>query len=282
MAILDAVKSSSRALWWCDVLVPSGIGALLMVASILKGFAAWQTGASFDGAVAIAELALGILLVCRAWPRMLQLVSFLVFSGFAIRTFGLVSSGSSGCNCFGAIVVNPVHTFALDLFVLSAIGAWSWHSLYFGRVTDSVVTMSNRWYAASLFATAYVALLFVYQASQPIDNGLVVSDVTKWQGRRLPLIESIESRERLDSGRWLLLFVHANCPKCDSAIRSFLSTASPERLMVVELPPYHPSPKRFTRTANYARLRPGSTVSFLATPVAVEIDRGFVTSVITY
>ncbi|MCO6453809.1 MAG: hypothetical protein J5I93_00700 [Pirellulaceae bacterium] len=89
-------------------------------------------------------------------------------------------------------------------------------------------------------ALGTVVIVFLVSAPQEAEGfGLDFRDLT---GRRLKLLERIDTSADLTKGRWLLVFVRDNCAKCDHALKQ-LKDATRQRqlplaIALVKIPPF--------------------------------------------
>jgi hypothetical protein len=137
-------------------LVGVGPPLLLVIAAIAKGveqlyypFIDGRFFGTFVTAVLIVyELLLAVSLLTFRRSIIPSLFAGFTFSGFAITSLYLALSGVSSCGCFGAIPVNPLVTFILD------IGALAFVIMSYGRSLDQRVCR-----AVSAFAVGVLLLL---------------------------------------------------------------------------------------------------------------------------
>src|SRR5690606_33607608 len=75
-----------------------------------------------------------------------------------------------------------------------------------------------------------------YDPANPAQT-VVYVEPQRWLGQTLPILPAIDDGERLQHGRWEILFYKHDCPACRSELRDALAADAPARhtrRMVVE------------------------------------------------
>jgi len=211
------------------------LGTVLLCAAAAKAHQFTTEPRVVQGILASAPFALGIAAVELG-------LALWLFSGFAQRAargvlvawfvaaFGaalgrqLVHSPS--CGCFGLLAINPIFTLAFDAATLIALarfgppaGASSTRKSARSRVIFAAVT----WLVVAVTflrffgQTGPVELLANSEMVEP-DGRLVVLEPDRWIGKRCPLFPFTDLGDALAVGRWEVILVHPDCPKCRQAM----------------------------------------------------------------
>ena len=100
-------------------------------------------------------------------------------------------------------------------------------------------------------------------------------------GKRFPLLGYTDIDNKLNSGRWLVVFYHHDCNKCQAAVRELHQVTSKlrvERVALVEMAPFGPSgnPTVCVRDASVCGRLSGARDWFAETPIGVVLENGLV------
>ncbi len=156
---------------------------------------------------------------------------------------------------------NPWWTFLLDLGVLSLL-----------RLTPHTGDVASKPYRATrsvpgripgarpLWTTTLCLLVAMVAAGRMVPSrtsalegvvsgpdGLVILEPEKWIGNTLPIATQIDIGGQLAKGRWTMVLLHHDCPKCQEALPKYEQLASRlepglARIALIEVPPYGPMP----------------------------------------
>jgi hypothetical protein len=162
--------------------------------------------------------------VAPVWARRAAMSLLLLF--VAVIAWRL-AAGERDCHCFGALRVPPMVTLAFDLITLAALYGFGRGALEPRpqRDPDAGATagqpfLSLRLSFAVMAATVVPTSVVVAERKLPALGAAfgraVPLDPQSWPGRRLPLLEYVESRDRADliTGEHTLIFVSRDCDTC--------------------------------------------------------------------
>lgn len=234
-------------------IVLKALGALLIVAGALKG---WQLMTepvannsfwSYRPFLILTvefELALGIWLLSGLFKKAAWLAALLCFSVFSAITLYKAITGAASCGCFGSVEVNPwITLFVIDMPAVIALAVFRPRGL---QLVD--------WPPMPRFAVSAVFAIAVLGVSTPIlafnepavvTSSYEVLEPEAWVGKKLPIIEDIDIGKQLETGIWLVLLYHHDCPDCVAAIpkyekmaRDFAGNGDFLQIALIEVPPY--------------------------------------------
>ena len=248
-------------------IVLKALGALLIVAGALKG---WQlltepvannsiwSYRPFLILTVDFELALGIWLLCGLFKKAAWLVALICFSLFSFITLYKGLSGAESCGCFGSVHVNPwVTLFAIDIPSVIALLVFR-PVLSLKRKGESIRTLIQEFITPlpsipQFTITTCLALLILgittpilaFNEPAKITSSYEVLEPETWVGRKLPILEHIDIGKQLETGNWLVLLFHYDCPDCAAAIpkyeriaRDFAGNEDFLRIALIEVSPY--------------------------------------------
>ncbi len=211
----------------------------------------------------------------RRATRGVAIIAFLVF--------GLVSlyrgvNAEISCHCFGVFGLSPWITLTIDVAAVTAL----------------VVVRSS---ASTTRTPVFTRILLILTVSfwvgvpwgiavatrEPI-TPRVVLDPAVWIGKRLPIMDLIETREDLSTKLWTLVLHRHNCQSCRTLMPGYLERArnlsqesgSP-RLALIEIPPFSTTPTSDLPAVAIGRLRASKTW-VVPTPIEINLVDGIVTS----
>jgi hypothetical protein len=113
-------------------------------------------------------------------------------------------------------------------------------------------------------------------------SDLVILDPATWAGKPFPILSDIDSSDRLQSGRWLVLLYHYDCDDCLSAIPRYEALAQSHpgyQMAFVAMPPLATDGGPVSLSADYLslKLRPDHDW-FATTPIFAALQDGVVVS----
>ncbi len=239
-------------------------GGILLVSAVLKSYqlgvestleASLLTSRWFLAGVVEFEILLGLCLVYGVFVRSVWLTTITCFSVFACVSLYKGLFGYESCGCFGRVSVSPWCTLVLDVLVVGvflrhrpsaaalAASSSSWSCarrvatvtlLWLIVGVPAVMAMSGRWHSVRRAAGRGLGA-----------HGTVAAEPAKWTGRRLPILDYVESGVDLGEGTWLVLFFRGGCSACQEAVAeyerlsgAFSSNGDSPRIAFIELPPY--------------------------------------------
>ena len=248
-------------------IVLKALGALLIVAGVLKG---WQlltepvannsiwSYRPFLILTVEFELALGIWLLCGLFKKAAWLAALICFSLFSFITLYKGLSGAESCGCFGSVHVNPwVTLFAIDLPVLIALSIFR-PVLSLKRKGESIRSLIQEFITPmpsipqftittclALLILAVTTPILAFNEPAKITSSYEVLEPETWIGKKLPILKYVDVGKKLETGTWLVLLYHHDCPDCASAIpkyermgRDFAGNEDFLQIALIEVPPY--------------------------------------------
>ena len=234
------------------------------------------------------ELATGIYLASGILPNIAWRMALGVFSLFAIVSFEKVLSGSSTCNCFGALGINPLVTFLFDGAAVATL-------VCLGSPTNMHNDSNNRTLCIGRILARFVVvglgcclllLTVIHSGSQQSDTD-ETDDAVKllpeaWIGKRWPLLADIDISDQLAAGTWTVTVLNRNCPHCQKFLRGLESrvnnAAFPGALAIVEIGQGSSIPLNVNVPHVFGRVRSAFNWSG-DLPFAITIQDGIVVSV---
>lgn len=176
--------------------------------------------------IVVGELGFALWLLMGTRPRLSWLAAVLAFGAFAWVSVYKGLTGESTCGCFGRVPVNPWYTVALDMGVVAALVAFPPR-----QTTASSGWRLPGWMAVLIAVGIGLPGSWAMMSFEPGTIGadgtiggegsLVVLLPEEWQGKALPVLAHIDIGEHLARGKWLVLFYHLGCPRCEKLIDGF-------------------------------------------------------------
>ncbi len=279
------------------------MGLLLLAAAALKGWdlirypvpgRGWLDSRPLLTAVVDFEMFFGLWLAFA--PRsLLARVTWIAAVG-CFSLFGAVAllkalSGEATCGCFGrSLPVHPFFTFFLDLSIVAALlrfrRGWATASARADqrRALGRCCLVTAAWLVLAVASGIAIAHSRAEQlTAKPVEfGGMVLLEPETWVGQRLPLLQYIDARDRLDAGVWTVVLYHRGCPNCRKVIDRLGcgDTHRTGRVALVEVPEMGRSIKAVSVSNPafvLARLEP-SKEWFVSTPTVLTLKDGIVTS----
>jgi hypothetical protein len=243
------------------------VAFILLIAAILKAYKLATTPPLGEGLlyarwfnifIVEFELFFGIWLVFGLLPRLTWIATIGLFSIFSIVSFYKVISGEISCGCFGSVTVNPWITMIFDLMITGLLMFFLPKKNIFRpkilceeltalRHKSRIIAVIVIWLVTAIPITL---AMFSIQENNIADIGTefvgadgkktILLKPEKWIGKEFPLlpyIEPTETREKLKTGKWMVVLYHHDCPRCHKAISELIEKKT-ENLLCVEMPPY--------------------------------------------
>lgn len=267
-------------------------GLVLLTAAGLKAYeSVWldPPPATFLTHALVAwEVLLGLWLVSGLTRRLSHMTAIGCFVIFIIANFAMGNAGYESCGCYGAVQVHPWISAMLNLGMILVLG------LTAPLGNHRWLTPGSRGGVTGLAIVAGVILIPTlmlmsqdrregYDPNNPAQAKVYV-EPAGWLGQELPILAAIDQSDRLQHGRWEILFYRHSCPACRRHLSEMLDGDPPPRhtrRMLVEIPPFDSSsPRDRVRQASwrYARLDETRTW-FFRTPTTVRMEDGVVVQV---
>ena len=252
------------------VLIRSAVAVVLLIAVGLKSY---QFGTKptllldsqwFTISIVEFELLLGLWLLFGVLARIGWAITIFFFLLLAIRSLTQAFSGQNDCGCFGSIIsVSPWYTAGFDALIVLSLSfvrpagfgpdwnlfAFFWRDDFHAFRLNSLIKPISLWLILGITAALAISLntgTVLSETGDILGDGkLVILEPTTWLGKRFPLLDYIEESEQLRRGKWLILFFHHDCPKCQTAMTEYKELAqlhrdNPDlpRVAFIEMPPY--------------------------------------------
>jgi hypothetical protein len=279
-------------------IVSISLGLVLLVAAALKGhqlITGYVPGRTLLTSRFIqiltveAEFGLGIWLISGFHRRFAGCIAMAYFILLAGASAYLLTIGEECCGYLGRLAVSPWFTFVFNLAAISCL--WVFPPV------GAAITFSSRPWRATAAVSAFCFLgtyLLVampqYRVASSVDSDLggdgemVVLDVENWKGRQFPVLDFIDIGERLNTGRWLVILYHADCPRCEEVIKGLEEAGNDGDLKVtlIEVPLFSgfaEGPRLGTnKTFLLGKLAPTKRW-LIVTPVLLRLEEGVVTGI---
>jgi hypothetical protein len=287
-------KANTIAMWITGIvlLVATAlkIQQLLTEPIISDGF--WESWEFFLIQIPL-EAGLGIWLICGLFKKAAWLLGTIAFGGFIVITLQKGLIGAESCGCFGTIIVNPWITLTavdIPIFILLAIfrpkgekllpPPWPKAAHFFAIAIPTFILLPTIEYVLMTNKQLKPAVTEWVTKSPKAAEANIPAEQNLW-----PMLEYIDIKEQLQTGLWVLLLYHNDCPDCREAIPlyeqmndSMTGNENAINFAFIQMPPYG-------NTA-YPLVSPESKVTcgrlndkkkwFLQTPVVVVLDKGMV------
>ena len=218
------------------------IHELLTVPIISEGF--WESWEFFLIQIPL-ELGLGIWLVSGLFRKAAWLIGLIAFAGFIGVTLQKGIIGAESCGCFGTVTVNPwITLFLIDvpLFLSFAIFRPKGEKL-----------LPPPWPKAAHFLAVAIptfillpVIEYVLITNKPpmVSEKYEVLEVKQWAEQEVwPLLQYVDINEQMQSGEWVVLMYHYDCPDCRAAIPEYEKMYNDLKgnnvdMAFIEMPPY--------------------------------------------
>ena len=280
------MKKANKIIMWIAglfliVATALKINQLLTEPIISKGF--WESWEFFLIQIPL-ELGLGIWLVCGLFRKAGWLLGATAYFGFICITLYKALTGAESCGCFGTIPVNPWITLSLidvPIFTLLAIfrprdekllpPPWPNAAHFFAIVIPTFILLP---------AIEYT--LITNKQAKPAAADWIVKSATE-QKTTWPLLKDIDISDRLNTGLWVVLMYHYDCPDCAEAIpvylemqRSLAGNENAINFAFIEMPPYGSEKQQLISSdADIVRGKLSDKKKwFVQTPVVVVLNDG--------
>lgn len=263
------------------------IHQLLTEPIISKGF--WESWEFFLIQIPL-ELGLGIWLVSGLFRKAGWLLALVSFGGFIVVTLYKGLIGAESCGCFGAVHVDPwITLFVMDvpIFVLLAVfrpkgekllpPPWPKAAHFFAIAVPTFI----------LLPTIEYVLITNKQVKPNVEDWIskpANAAVTEPAAQNLwPMLEDIDIKNQLQTGLWVVLLYHYDCPDCAEAIpeyekmhKSLAGNDNAINFAFVEMPPLGKEGQDLV--GPQSEVLSGQIIKaqkwYLETPVVVVIDNG--------
>ncbi len=222
------------------------LAGLLLFASALKVNAVATEAGPF-GPLAVprwfeigliqSEIVLGVWLLSGFYAERASCLALGCFGSFAVISGIKAASGAKSCGCFPGLEINPFFSLGIDLGAVAALLLCS----YGGQPCSRTFRDSpRRWIFVALVILATGAgLIFVGAAPAAFSSpkrqakydvahriGGVFAAPIDWIGKRLPLLDEIDVREKLATRPWVVVFHRQGCDACEGVIEQYKAAAS--------------------------------------------------------
>jgi len=258
------------------------IHQLLTEPIISKGF--WESWEFFLIQIPL-EMGLGIWLICGLFRKAGWLLGLIAFGGFIGVTLYKGLTGAESCGCFGMVKVNPWITLSaidIPIFILLAIfrpkgeklfpPPWPKPAHFFAIAIPTFILLPTIEYN-----------LIMNKPPIKTDKYEVV-DTKQWVNQNLwPMLEYIDKKAQLQTGLWVVLMYHYDCPDCAQAIpkyeemyKSLKGNENAINFAFIEMPPYGNEKQQLVSPdSEIVRGRLSEAKKWYAqTPVVVVLDNG--------
>jgi thiol-disulfide isomerase/thioredoxin len=221
------------------------IHQLLTEPIISKGF--WESWEFFLIQIPL-EAGLGIWLISGLFKKAGWLLGLLAFGLFIIVTLYKGLIGAESCGCFGRVHVNPWITLSvidIPIFICLAVfrpkgkkllpPPWPKPAHFFAIAIPTFILLP---------AIEYI--LITNKPPLKTDKYEVV-DTTQWTKPQnlWPMLEYTDMKQQLQTGFWVILLYHYDCPDCAKAIpeydqmhKSLKGNENAINFAFIEIPPY--------------------------------------------
>jgi len=238
------------------------LGILLLTAAILKGWQLmtepvanadiWSNRAFLIFTVEF-ELALGIWLLSGLFRRAAWLITLACFMLFCGATLYKGLTGADSCGCFGKIHVNPwITLFAIDLpaIVLLAIFRPKLEIRQILQIPHWLEPIPNPAKLGFVFVLGFSVVavsspVLILNEPETVTSVYEVLEPETWIGKELPILKHIDIADQVETGNWLVMLYHHDCPSCAEIIPKIEQMTSGLqgninflRIALIEIPPY--------------------------------------------
>jgi thiol-disulfide isomerase/thioredoxin len=233
------------------------------------------------------ELGLGIWLVCGLFRKAGWLIGLIAFGGFIGVTLYKGLTGEASCGCFGRVVVNPWVTLSvidIPIFILLAIFRPKGEKLLPPPWPNPV-----HFFAIAIPTFILLPMIeYILITNKPPlkTDKYEVIDTNEWvtQKQNLwPMLEDIDIKQQLQSGLWVVLLYHCDCPDCAKAIpkyeemyKSLKGNENAINFAFIEMPPYGDEKQQLVSPDSEVTRGKLNDIKkwFVQTPVVVVLHNG--------
>ena len=269
-------------------------GIVLLVATVLKiqqlltepiiskGF--WESWEFFLIQIPL-ELGLGLWLICGLFRKAGWLLGLIAFGGFIGVTLYKGLSGAESCGCFGMVKVNPWITLSvidIPIFILLAIFRPNGEKLFPPPWPNPVHFFAIA--IPTFILLPIIEYTLITNKPPAKTNKYEVADIKQWVNQNLwPMLGDIDIKAQLQTGLWVVLLYHYDCPDCAKAIplyeemhKSMKGNENAINFAFIEMPPYGSEKQQLVSPdSEVARGKLSNAKKwFLQTPVVVVLDNG--------
>ncbi len=220
------------------------IQQLLTEPILSKGF--WESWEFFLIQIPL-EMGLGIWLICGLFRKAGWLLGLIAFGGFIGVTLYKGLTGAESCGCFGLVKVNPWITLSVvDIPIFILLAAFR---------PKGIKLLPPPWpNPVHFFAIAIPTFILLPAIEYTLitnkppmkSDKYEVIDTKQWANKSLwPMLEDIDIKQQLQTGVWVVLLYHYDCPDCAQAIpkyeemnKSVAGNKDAINFAFVEMPPY--------------------------------------------
>ncbi len=154
-----------------------------------------------------AEWVLGIWLLSSWWPRFSWYAAAATLSVFVIVAGWHLVQGQSDCGCFGRLKVHPAITVFFDAALLLSM-AWCGSKK---KEWKPNCAEKNTWRLLCGLSIPFV----VYAAQMShASGGVIVLTPTDWIGKPFAMLNVVDSKKELTTGRHLVVLYDHDCEHC--------------------------------------------------------------------
>jgi thiol-disulfide isomerase/thioredoxin len=256
------------------------IQQLLTEPILSKGF--WESWEFFLIQIPL-ELGLGIWLVCGLFRKAGWLLGLIAFGGFIGVTLFKGITGAESCGCFGMVKVNPwITLFVMDvpIFILLAVFRPKGEKLFPPPWPKAVHFFAIAIPTFILLPT--IEYVLITNKPPMVSQKYEVIEINQWANQEVwLLLQYIDISDQLQSGEWVVLMYHNDCPTCREAIPEYEKMYKDLKgnnvdMAFIEMPPYEDGDLQLIPSGsqiNRGRLSEAKKW-FVQTPVVVVIDNG--------
>ena len=280
-------KANTIVMWVAGIILLVAtalkIHQLLTEPIISKGF--WESWEFFLIQIPL-EAGLGIWLICGLFRKAGWLLGLLAFGCFIIVTLYKGIIGAESCGCFGAVKVNPWITLSvIDIPIFICLATFR---------PKGQKLLPQPWPKAAYFFAIAIPTFILLPAIEYIlitnkpplkTDKYEVVDTTQWTKPQnlWPMLEYTDMKQQLQTGFWVILLYHYDCPDCAKAIpkydqmhKSLKGNENAINFAFIEIPPYGNAKQQLVNPdSEIARGRLSDTKKwFLQTPVVVVLHNG--------
>jgi hypothetical protein len=240
-----------------------------------------------------AELILGLWAISGVAHKLACTILALAFSSFALIAFAEAIHGATSCGCFGGLTTNPWHTAIFDSLAAVALIFFRPPPTYqagplIGLRIATLLVIAILAAGPLVAAASRSACPEITTTTDPGNHQAVFLDPPAWLGKPFPLDPFVHIPDNLSKGKWLILLVHADCPRCravsstvDALVTTWKHQGLSPSILIIELPPYPDNDIAPSGPCKRARVTCNSTL-FAHTPALIKLVDGQVVEAPTH